>query len=335
VIKDFVGWASIQEAAYPAALHSMSLAILKGAGLALVASSFGQVMALPEEPSCFVTGRGYNDPKRNATPNGLLQATALICQQLCNNTVYCDRFTWYNNTGGCWLQGIHDEEIESTFAVSGPVQCPTKTETDNVTSVVKDREFTVEDKEPPAKKDDGGFPFWILLLVLLALLALGAAVWYFMCSEKKSKKKKTVKTQPTAAREIEEGAPLVAAGGEAARAVAAAPLQAASVYYAPTAQAAPPMMMTSRAQVASPVAYTVAAPAMSVVASPQYSYQQSSARQVTFPIAQPMHAPMQMVTTATTQPAAGDLFNRFDADGDGRLSREELEAGMASLQQQQ
>jgi len=294
-------------------------------------------MALPEEPSCFATGRGYNDPKRNTTPpNGAFQATALICQELCSNTVYCDKFTWYNNSGGCWLQGSHDLPIENPFAVSGPVKCPNKTETGNVTSVVTDREFTVEDNEPSAKKEDGGFPFWILLLALLALLALGAAVWYFMCSgsEKKSKKKKTAKTEPTAAREIEEGAPLVAAGGEAAPAVAAAPLQAASVYYAPTAQMAPPMMMTSGAQVASPVAYTVTAPAMSVVAPPQYSYQQASSRQVMYPTAQPMQAPMQIVTTAATQPSANDLFTQFDTDGDGRLSREEMEAGMASLQQQ-
>jgi len=286
-------------------------------------------MALPEEPSCFVTGRGYNDPNRNATPNGAFQASALICQQLCNRTVYCDRFTWYNNTGGCWLQGVNDTDVESPFAVSGPVQCPNKTETDNATSAVTDKEFTVEDKEPPAKKEDGGFPLWILLLVLLALLALGAAVWYFMCSgsEKKSKKKKkTDKTEPTATREIEEGAPLVAAGGEAAPAVAAAPLQAAPVYYAQTAQAASPMMMMSGAQVASPVAYTVTAPAMSVVAAPQYSYQQASSRQMMIPMAQPMQAP---------QPSADDLFIRLDKDGDGVLSREEMDAGMASLQQQQ
>jgi len=71
---------------------------------------------------------------------------------------------------------------------------------------------------------------------------------------------------------------------------------------------------------------------MSVVAPPQYSYQQASSRQMVVQSAQPMQAPMQMVTTAAAQPAANDLFNRFDTDGDGRLSREEMEAGMASLQ---
>jgi len=311
----------IPEAAYPTAPHSMALAILKGAGLALVACSLGQVMALPEEPTCFVTGRGYNDPKRNNTgaPNGLFQVTALLCQQLCNRTAYCDRFTWYNDSLGCWLQGDHDVEIEFPHAVSGPVRCPTVTEPEN-TSVVTDREFTV-DKETPAKKEDGGFPIWIIILALLALLALGAAVWYCMNSEdKKKKKKKTVKKETPAAREMEEGTPLVVAGGAAAPAATALPLQAA--YYAPTAQVAAPMMMTSGASVASPVAYT---------AAPQYSYQQTTSRQMMMPMAQPMQAPMQMVAT---QPAANDLFNQFDANGDGVLSREEMNAAMASLQQQ-
>jgi hypothetical protein len=315
----------------------MALAILKGAGLALVACSLGQVMALPEEPTCFVTGRGYNDPKRNNTPNGLYQLTALLCQQLCNRTVYCDRFTWYNNSLGCWLQGAHDQEIESPHAVSGPVVCPKKTDTvtePGNTSAVTDREFTV-DPETPEKKEDGGFPWWILILALLALLALGAAAWYCMNSGEKKKKKKTLKKEIPAAREMEEGAPLVAAGAAAAPAAAAAPLQAASVQYAPTVQAAAPMMMTSGASVASPVAYTVAAPAMNVVAAPQYSYQQTASRQMMMPIAQPMQAaPVQMVATQPAA-AANDLFNQFDANGDGVLSREEMAAGMASLQQQQ
>merc|ERR1719230_2554151 len=89
---------------------------------------------MAQDTSCFVKGRGYNDPHRNstpdggylATPNGLFQATALLCQQLCNRTVFCDRFTWYNNSLGCWLQGIHDQEIEHEHAVSGPVVCPKK-----------------------------------------------------------------------------------------------------------------------------------------------------------------------------------------------------------------
>lgn len=268
---------------------------LRGLALAVAACSLGQVMA--EDPPCAIFGKGYNDPKRNSTPTGGEANSSKLCQELCANTAYCDRFTYYNDSKGCWLQGVHEDRIiESPFAISGPVRCP---------------EFVVDD----SGSGDGGFPWWILLLVLAAMLACAALAYYLMgdsSGKKKKKEKKTSKSQGTASPDVEERAALVAAS-DVAPAPAAAPLQAASVYYAPPAQAAVPATYS-----------VVVAPPQLVVAPPQYVYQQTASRQVMMPVAQPAQVAVH----------PDDLFNRFDADGDGRLSREELEAGMASMQQQ-
>lgn len=262
---------------------------LRGLALAVAACSLGQVTA--EDPPCAKFGQGYNDPKRNSTPDGGFLTTpnggfpnsSKLCQDLCANTTYCDHFTYYNNTKGCWLQGNRDDEIiESPFAISGRVRCS---------------EASVE----------SGFHWWMLLLALLAMLGCALLAYYFMggTSEKKKKTKKET-SKDIAAPDVEERAALMSASA-AAPALAAAPLQPASMYYAPPAQVA-----------VAPMNYSVASPVANVVmAPPQYVYQQTSSRQ------------MMMV-----QPAQ-ELFNRFDTDGDGRLSREELEAGLASLQQQQ
>eukprot|EP00931_Biecheleriopsis_adriatica_P102223 TRINITY_DN77220_c0_g1_i1.p1 TRINITY_DN77220_c0_g1~~TRINITY_DN77220_c0_g1_i1.p1 ORF type:complete len:296 (+),score=53.60 TRINITY_DN77220_c0_g1_i1:115-1002(+) len=75
--------------------------------------------------SCMLSGKGYNDGMRNSTPNG---GTGIldpgVCQQSCENMVFCDYWTWYNNTGGCWLQGINSTlDIVDEGVVSGTTAC--------------------------------------------------------------------------------------------------------------------------------------------------------------------------------------------------------------------
>eukprot|EP00930_Biecheleria_cincta_P081886 TRINITY_DN7133_c0_g1_i1.p1 TRINITY_DN7133_c0_g1~~TRINITY_DN7133_c0_g1_i1.p1 ORF type:complete len:714 (-),score=154.56 TRINITY_DN7133_c0_g1_i1:357-2498(-) len=247
----------------------MAFAVLKGAGLAFVASSICQVMAYEDgnEPACAVHGKGYNDPHRNSTINGLFLNSSLACQKLCQITAFCDRFTWYKDSHGCWLQGSnHDTEIESPFAVSGPAHCP------NVASVlVKDKEFTKDENEGPVQKEDGSFPWWILLLIFSALLALVACACYCMGGEQKNKKKHR------SFKRDEDEAPLIAEGGQAVPAMAAAPLRVASVYYPPTARPMP-MMVVAAPRYAYPVYQTT------------LSRQQTSSPQSVLPVEQPVQA---------------------------------------------
>eukprot|EP00930_Biecheleria_cincta_P001221 TRINITY_DN102379_c0_g1_i1.p1 TRINITY_DN102379_c0_g1~~TRINITY_DN102379_c0_g1_i1.p1 ORF type:complete len:363 (-),score=81.66 TRINITY_DN102379_c0_g1_i1:235-1275(-) len=97
-------------------------AVLRGLGLTVAACSFGQVIA--EDPPCAIYGKAYNDPDRNATPNGGFPPSSKFCQDLCVNTVFCDRFTFYNNSKACWLQGNDNDTIfPFPSAISGPKRC--------------------------------------------------------------------------------------------------------------------------------------------------------------------------------------------------------------------
>eukprot|EP00931_Biecheleriopsis_adriatica_P070955 TRINITY_DN4478_c0_g2_i1.p1 TRINITY_DN4478_c0_g2~~TRINITY_DN4478_c0_g2_i1.p1 ORF type:complete len:583 (-),score=113.16 TRINITY_DN4478_c0_g2_i1:71-1759(-) len=95
--------------------------VLNGVLVAVLAS---QATVAIEAPPCAAYGVGYNDPFRNEVPNGGLLATANDCQRVCQNTVFCERFTFYNNSGGCWLQGNNWTEVVSPYIISGPVLCP-------------------------------------------------------------------------------------------------------------------------------------------------------------------------------------------------------------------
>eukprot|EP00931_Biecheleriopsis_adriatica_P070956 TRINITY_DN4478_c0_g4_i1.p1 TRINITY_DN4478_c0_g4~~TRINITY_DN4478_c0_g4_i1.p1 ORF type:complete len:538 (-),score=97.14 TRINITY_DN4478_c0_g4_i1:72-1685(-) len=93
--------------------------------LCALMASMGIVQAeVPSDaPDCSTVGAGYNDPIRREKPSALT-ANANDCQLLCMRTVYCERFTFYNNSGGCWLQGNNWTEVESPYIISGPVLCP-------------------------------------------------------------------------------------------------------------------------------------------------------------------------------------------------------------------
>jgi len=351
----------------------------------------------------------------------------MICQEKCAATVFCDKFTYYTNTKGCWLQGDDNLTIHaSAYAIRGPAKCkvlnitipevptPPPVAVPNITvpppitvtvppaikpliggwsspenlsaealalwnkvaagnmtyasdeleadakelglaslgvpeavstqvvagtnykylfpesnvtvfksltnelklTGIDSKEVVLTDKQTSA---GGGFPWWILLIALLALILCGGLAYYFMGGADKKDKKKKKKT--VEAKANDEEAPLVVTPSQAAPAAAS------------SREVMLPQMSGAAAfqgaAVASPVAYSVAPPVaaspVQYVAPAQYVYQTTSTSQM-MPVAQPVQ-----MTVQARQPA--DLFTQFDTDGDGRLSREELEAGMASLQQ--
>lgn len=96
-------------------------------------------------PPCAVPNVAYNDWKRNSTPNGGYPSSAAECQRLCQDTTYCEHFTYYNNTDGCWLQGDRVEQFyPEVYVVSGPSHCNSETEFTAERSMRQRSEGTVE-----------------------------------------------------------------------------------------------------------------------------------------------------------------------------------------------
>eukprot|EP00931_Biecheleriopsis_adriatica_P078566 TRINITY_DN51_c0_g1_i2.p1 TRINITY_DN51_c0_g1~~TRINITY_DN51_c0_g1_i2.p1 ORF type:complete len:299 (+),score=72.21 TRINITY_DN51_c0_g1_i2:65-898(+) len=246
----------------------------------LAAASTVGLAASAGVESCMTFGKGYNDPKLNMTPNGGigLGSTKVTCQENCENTVFCAYWTWYNNTGGCWLQGINATlTIEDEGMVSGSMECVVKAKASNETGVVAAKE-EVSSKElvaEPATSEGGGagFPIWAWAIAGVAAAgAVGGGAYIAMggsgTGEKKKKKEKSsrsakVSKDEPAPRDVEvadqAAAPLIPA--EASQAS-----QAPQYMYAP---AYPPQMSYASGQpmpMATPLTgmlppvYTVAAP---------------------------------------------------------------------------
>jgi len=183
---------------------------------------------------CAIFGVGYNDTKRNDKVNGAYRATALECQQSCETTVFCEVFTWYKDTGGCWLQGNGSHlEVYSDNAISGPVKCPSTEAT--VLAKEAGTAAAAETLGAPGRIADsagssdgdagmGAIGLGIAGVVAAGAVGLGVAAYTMGESgEKKKKKKKAEKTEKTT-RGVElskqaasdpEVAPLVSSGAPA------------------------------------------------------------------------------------------------------------------------
>jgi len=246
-----------------------------------------------QSPSCAQTGVGWNDPARNTTPTGLYQPNALECQKLCQHTVYCDRFTYYTDSSGCWLQGNQGlTSIESKYIIAGPMNCTTGLAPLVPASPASEADAATADAS--SEGSGGGIPAWLVVIIILLLLCCIGGIVYYMCSGSEGKKKKKSKKNKD----------LEAAGSEAN--VVTEPLMTASAV-------APPVV----ASAAAPVVYTsgspVAATSMTQMAMPVTSYSVVS--------------PVQQLVVPQ---GAQDQFAAMDVNGDGVLSREEIQAGMAS-----
>ncbi|CAE7503637.1 unnamed protein product [Symbiodinium natans] len=71
-------------------------------------------------PKCSFRGKALRDPSVQAP---VMMASPLDCQSACTTQPTCQQWTFYNNTGGCWLQSANATEFASEFAVSGPRLC--------------------------------------------------------------------------------------------------------------------------------------------------------------------------------------------------------------------
>lgn len=163
-------------------------------------------LATNTTPSCAQQGIAYNDMYRNATVNGAFQVNAATCQAVCKATLFCAYFTYYSNTGGCWLQGNQVSSFPSPNAVSGPVACEGEESTSAYWNQIEELENGTAHFEPlPVAKvaseatsknlavgstiqegSSSGFPWWGWAIGgASAALVSGGAAYYFAESKKK------------------------------------------------------------------------------------------------------------------------------------------------------
>lgn len=76
----------------------------------------------PPRPACASRGKALNDPMVQIL-NGGYVALATECQSRCASAPLCVFWTFYNDTGGCWLQGSNVTSFLNHSAISGPKLC--------------------------------------------------------------------------------------------------------------------------------------------------------------------------------------------------------------------
>ena len=76
----------------------------------------------PPRPACASRGKALNDPLVQ-TLNGGFVSAAPECQSRCASAPLCVFWTFYNDTGGCWLQGANVTSFPNISAISGPKLC--------------------------------------------------------------------------------------------------------------------------------------------------------------------------------------------------------------------
>jgi len=261
-------------------------------------------------PACAVSNKGYMDPDVSVVNGGIEINDALTCQQTCQSLPTCQVFTFYINSGGCWLQGIKGKALEvqdipGTW--SGPKDCGNST-AGAVEEMLEASPEVAADSSKASGTTMVGHPaartIGDSIFVALALIFSGVGVAYWAYGGCDSKKKKASKTTRGAALEataaeksidLEASAPLVSAA-------APVPVPTASFSYAPMP------VTTSVVPAYTVVAPPVMAPPVVSVAAPVTT----ATRVVTMPAAEPVISQGQ------------DIFDRLDANHDGVLSREEF-----------
>jgi hypothetical protein len=260
--------------------------------LAVLAAGSAAQLAIGQTVPCAQTGVGYNDPTLNATLNGGLTTSAAICQQTCSNSLFCEYFTWYSNSGGCWLQGINSTlTVVNENATAAPKACPSTSaanETENATIAAKGA-------IAGALNDSTGasFPWWGWVLIGLGVALVALLVLFCLCCGGKGEKKgKGRAAKMKKNRDVEEAA------------ADSAPLMGTEMQL--ERQAAP--VYTS---VAAPIYTSVAAP----MAMPAYQNYSMAAPMVS--VAQPMYMNAQpMAASVSAAPAAScpNCGNIYAAD---------------------
>jgi len=279
------------------------------------------------EPPCAVSDRGYVDPNVTLVNGNIENADAQACQDKCVALVTCRVFTFYVNSGGCWLQGLDGvvpplKDIPGVF--SGPRDCPAGTGVaglDGGAAVPGSAQASSESAGAgaagaAAAGDGAGGTApaevfgqtkwtWTLLFAVLAILAV--STYWFGCRDGGSRKVKRDRKRAMIA-EVENppSAKMMSATDALPDASAASAVQAPlllSQRPLPThAAPIPPAPVTTA------VTTAYAAPVMyHSVRAPQAAQEPVAAR-----------------------PPPQTLFDRLDTNHDGVLTREELTALAAS-----
>mmetsp|Transcript_51238 Transcript_51238/g.120133 ORF Transcript_51238/g.120133 Transcript_51238/m.120133 type:complete len:467 (-) Transcript_51238:195-1595(-) len=84
-------------------------------------------------PKCSFRGKAFFDSSVKVV-NGGTVGSPQDCATSCSSQPTCQFWTFYNNTGACWLQGSNVTQHESEFAVSGPKLCVQAMESDRYES---------------------------------------------------------------------------------------------------------------------------------------------------------------------------------------------------------
>ena len=101
-----------------------------------VIAMFGALMpGVVGDLTCAVQGMAYSQDNMAKTPNGAFLATPDMCQSSCSLTVYCQYFTWYNDSHACWLFGNQAKLVAFHNATSGPRVCAGGTASASVAAV--------------------------------------------------------------------------------------------------------------------------------------------------------------------------------------------------------
>jgi hypothetical protein len=127
-------------------------------------------------------------------------ATPELCQAECAFIEECAHFTWWNNTGDCFLgtnasYETPDEWGTQIQSVVGPKVCPNTLTTTNTTTTSALITTTTTTAE------GGGLEWWAWLLIILGILGVGGAIAGAVLMNKKEapKKKKTRAIKPAPA----------------------------------------------------------------------------------------------------------------------------------------
>jgi len=253
--------------------------------LRVFAAACVALLAAGSEVPCALVGKFYNDSSNesiSSLPSYLGDAVA--CQALCKATTACKVFTFYRDSGGCWLQSdeaVLVENKNATQSVAGPKECPAKsiTDADNASAGagVLAREAPSLEAAPEAESSGGGgFPMWGWIAGgAVVALGAGATGMYVWDSEQTGKKGKSKTDKKNRGAKVEAAVADAASGAQAQGALPAGLPQLAPVpSISQPVAAAPQAVRQATPQFAPPIQqYYVQQPYMQVPQQQGYEHE--------------------------------------------------------------
>lgn len=104
-------------------------------GAAAALPALASAAATPGVPACALKDQGYQDPDVTRVNGGFEVQDADTCQSYCKGLIGCQVFSFYINSGGCWLQGLSGKALPLELMPgvwSGPAYCPEAQASDEI-----------------------------------------------------------------------------------------------------------------------------------------------------------------------------------------------------------